>query len=1472
MEKVLIFKIIVMKKTTLFFLTSAFCFSLASFGQGLVCTTGNPSTVFTEEFDNSTSFTGDFGSGFNWQYDNNSTGSSNTGPTGPFSGSHYVYAETSGSSFGDSIQMTSPAIDLSGAVGQAQLSFWLHAFGANIGELFVGVSTSATGPFTNEFTFGPGQLQTASADTFQQQVVNLNSYVGQTIYIQFLYENGSNMAAFTYEGDLAIDLVEVEACVTCPKPTALTTSNATSSTVDVGWTSAGTTLNSIIEYGPAGFSLGSGTQVTATSNPFTVTGLSPAIIYDFYVRDVCGAGDSSSFSGPVADTTTCLAALSGTYTIDGSMATGGTNFSTFAEAGQALTFCGISGAVTFNVQSGTYTDHLHIFGIPGASATNTVTFNGMGSDTLIWDQMGPQAAVLLDSARFVTLNGLNIVNSAPTSEAWGVLVTNGSDSVTIDNCYIEMDTTSTSSDLSAVLVSDEYDDDLGEGAEVDYLTIQNSTLVGGYYAINIEGNGTGNFSFGNRILNNSITHFSNAGMYLDEMQDIEIIGNTIETMRATADGIYTFDMNDYRVEENVVNVTDYGLYIFDGNDAFTPANRSTVINNMVSSTTDYAIYLNGFEATNVFHNSTLGEPGIAINDQVDADIRNNIFSSTGDFAFESFDPLTATDVIDYNLYNSGNANAFDIGPNAYVDLNAWQTAEPAYNANSVSGDPLFASATDLHASSPLADDAGTSVGVMTDIDGDPRSTTTPDIGADEFTAPSCTQSTNFMVVSVGADSVLVSWNPGAGSNFIVEYDTAGFAPGTGNTVVTVDTFAIITGLTASTSYDFYLTDSCGASGVSPTVGPLTVNTLCNPFSIPFVEGFGPTFPICFITNNTAEVFTTTNCATSQGNSLQLNGVPGVFAESPVIDASAQSSVEVSFLYRRGDGSDCGNTPEAADSASVDYWDGTQWVTLDVFKNTAPTVFTPTSYTITSGLTASFQVRFFMHSGSGAGFDNYNFDSLRVDVGANCVPATNLGVDSIATNSASVFWTSTANTSTSFVEYGPQGFVMGSGTILPSTNDTLTIPALADGTCYDFYVTDSCSGTISTVAGPFTFCTKVVCNVSTTPTVMNDSACAGDTATLSATAGDPNGRPVWFNAAGEPVISGDTAVVSGLTQNFNLDVADFVSGNAQQHIGPEPTISTAGFGNFINGLYISVEDTLSIDSATLRSNAFVSGFVVVREDSSMGRIIQRSEPFALDSAGGTFQIPVGLVLTPGEYYLNISYTSPSAAGMGLFRATGGANFPYVLPGLMSIDSVDFPTQVRYYYVFDMVVSEGCIGQTVPVTAFVDTNVVNAGTGLSDTICDTAAAVDLTNFLSGNFTAGGTWTDLDSSGTLTGNMFDPDNSQMGNTFTFRYVVDGDCNSDTTVVTLFVQDCDVSLPELPLGQISVYPNPANTVFYVENLKGDRMTVELFSLSGQMLLSRELQGGNTEAIRADRMADGVYNLRITTQDGVAVKRLVKE
>ena len=94
----------------------------------------------------------------------------------------------------------------------------------------------------------------------------------------------------------------------CPLPTALAAANLTNTTASLSWTAGGTvgagdTFE--IEYGTQGFTLGTGTALTAiTGTSYQLTGLAPNTNYCYYVRQNCGAASgSSTYAGPFCFTT-----------------------------------------------------------------------------------------------------------------------------------------------------------------------------------------------------------------------------------------------------------------------------------------------------------------------------------------------------------------------------------------------------------------------------------------------------------------------------------------------------------------------------------------------------------------------------------------------------------------------------------------------------------------------------------------------------------------------------------------------------------------------------------------------------------------------------------------------------------------------------------------------------------------------------------------------------------------------------------------------------------------------------------------------------------------------------------------------------------------------------------------------------------------------------------------------------------------
>ncbi len=89
-------------------------------------------------------------------------------------------------------------------------------------------------------------------------------------------------------------------------PTTLGIANANPTAVDLTWVEVGTSSNWVVQYGAPGFTLGTGISLAASTNPYTLSGLTPDTQYDFYVRSICSAGDSSAWTGPFLFQTPCV--------------------------------------------------------------------------------------------------------------------------------------------------------------------------------------------------------------------------------------------------------------------------------------------------------------------------------------------------------------------------------------------------------------------------------------------------------------------------------------------------------------------------------------------------------------------------------------------------------------------------------------------------------------------------------------------------------------------------------------------------------------------------------------------------------------------------------------------------------------------------------------------------------------------------------------------------------------------------------------------------------------------------------------------------------------------------------------------------------------------------------------------------------------------------------------------------------------
>ncbi|MCH2024015.1 MAG: fibronectin type III domain-containing protein, partial [Saprospiraceae bacterium] len=228
---------------------------------------------------------------FDWTIDASGTSSSNTGPSDDMTGGgNYLYIETSSPrANGDEAVLYLENVNLSSLVNP-ELRFYSHMYGIDINTLNVDISTNSGASYSNIFTKSGNQ-----GNQWNEEIVDISSYFGSgTVTFRITGIRGTSWA-----GDIAIDNFEVREAPSCPQPTVLAASNITETSADISWIGSSSVFAFEIEYGPAGFTPGTGTIVLAPGSPISLSGLTPGTNYEFYVQADCGSGQTSQ-AGPSA--------------------------------------------------------------------------------------------------------------------------------------------------------------------------------------------------------------------------------------------------------------------------------------------------------------------------------------------------------------------------------------------------------------------------------------------------------------------------------------------------------------------------------------------------------------------------------------------------------------------------------------------------------------------------------------------------------------------------------------------------------------------------------------------------------------------------------------------------------------------------------------------------------------------------------------------------------------------------------------------------------------------------------------------------------------------------------------------------------------------------------------------------------------------------------------------------------------------
>ena len=435
---------------------------------------------------------------------------------------------------------------------------------------------------------------------------------------------------------------------------------------------------------------------------------------------------------------TIYAGMSGAYSIGD---TGALNFQSFNNAISAMSSRGICGALTFNVSDGTYNEQITLAQLPGMGSSNPVIFQSVSGDSTTVVVRLPSssatgnnnAAIQLAGADYVTFKGITFQRTGTNTISQVLHILNNSNYNTFTNCQMINVVVSTNNTTGVNIWSDQSQDNHNS-------FLYNYVKFGTYNMLYL---GVSTSHESGTVIEGNVFDSAYSNLVQISYNDGAIVkGNTFRNSISHVTGNYDLQLLDcdgsIDVQANYFYNLGSDVAIYQTGCSASAANHGITANNFIAKISLTGILLDAVTYQDVvfnsihFRGSGSTTAGISTSSATSSNIvlkNNNIVMATGYvFYINSASQISGSD---HNNLRA-NSSQFAYWGSTYNSL-ASLTAATAKDSHSISVDPQFLSATDLHYKNLALRNAGESVaGVTTDIDGENRNPTNPDIGADEI--------------------------------------------------------------------------------------------------------------------------------------------------------------------------------------------------------------------------------------------------------------------------------------------------------------------------------------------------------------------------------------------------------------------------------------------------------------------------------------------------------------------------------------------------------------------------------------------------------------------------------------------------------------------------------------------------------------------------------------------------------------------
>ncbi len=361
-----------------------------------------------------------------------------------------------------------------------------------------------------------------------------------------------------------------------------------------------------------------------------------------------------------------------------------------------------------------------------------------------------------------------------------------------------------------------------------------------------------------------------------------------------------------------------------------------------------------------------------------------------------------------------------------------------------------------------------------------NSSTTRPIFLDDLTVginPGCPQPSHLHDSAITASSAFIRWRANGNVwSYEVEYGPHGFEHGTGSTLLVTAASVTLAGLRSGTNYDVYIRSHCLSGDTSEWSFPVTFTTLCSSiYELPWTEDFsmwepGHTYatsqPACWNSYSTyISNYGITYTILPSGDTTKVLSLGNVLNQSRIYLPRVSRYIRIQSLlatmtawYKNGSDlswMDAGNPPQLVVGVSKDVSTTTTFVPVDTLTITP----VPTTYDVVfnSYTDTGHYITLLL---SGNGHQNLYLNDITLDMPPDCIRPTHLCVDSVTATQATLRWREQGNASDWQIEFGPQGFLPGTGTSIVTDSNFLALTGLSPNTRYEFRVRSLCNGSSS----------------------------------------------------------------------------------------------------------------------------------------------------------------------------------------------------------------------------------------------------------------------------------------------------------------------------------------------------------------------------------------------------------------------------